>query len=53
MRTINHQKSKEKREMKISKFDPTGFEPTHVPDKGLTYYKGYVQRPISSLFEGV
>ena len=28
-------KSEEKREIKISKFDPAGFEPTHLPDKGL------------------
>ena len=49
MRNINDQT----REVKISKFDPAGFEPTNVPDKGLTSYKGYVQRPISSFFEGV
>ena len=33
--TINDQKSEEIREIRNSKFDPAGFEPTHVPDKGL------------------
>ena len=49
-------KVKKKGKLKFSNFDLTGFEPTHVPDKALTYYKGYVQRPIpsvSSLFKGV
>ena len=53
MRTINDQTSEEKREIKISKFNPAGFQPMHVPDEGLTSYKVYVQRPISSFFEGV
>ena len=51
MRTINDQKSEEKREKQISEFNPVGFEP--LPNRGLNSYKGYVQRPISSLFEGV
>ena len=53
MRTINDQKSEEKREINISKFDPARFEPMNVPEKGLTSYKGYVQRPIYSLFKGI
>ena len=26
----------EKRDIEISRFDPAGFEPTHVPEKGLS-----------------
>ena len=46
-------KGEEKREIEMPKFNPAGFKPTHVPDIGLSSYKGYVQRPISSLFEEI
>ena len=35
------------------KSDLAGFEPTHLPDKGQTFLKGYIQMPISSLFKGL